>query len=131
MKKTTIIIIIAVIFFGCNKKRMVKSPDGKKELLFTWIESYSPSNRSYIKISLAEDPKTFVSIRPILDFPIAIYWGDTIKIRKGIIVDLDTTSGLMNWRSDLEKQDIRQMIIQKNTFDSLKWQSISLQKLFD
>jgi hypothetical protein len=89
---------------------------GNSKLKFEWVNSFNPYKKGYIKISLAKSDKAFVAIQPLMDFSIHIYWGDTIKIRGGILVDADTSGGVLNWRRDYTIDEELQVRL-----DTLKW----------
>ena len=125
MKKKFLYLVL-LVFTSCTytEKYSVSSPMGDNKLIFEWVNSINPNKRGYVKIYLNNSGKDFISIRPIMDFPIHIYWGDTIKVRGGILVNADTSSGRLNWRQDYTKPEELQVRI-----DTTKWKHYYLNKI--
>lgn len=124
--KNYILYLSLTLILSCtySEKYFISSPVGDNRLKFEWKNSLNPNNKGHIKISLTNRGKSFVAIRPILDFPIHIYWGDTIKIRGGILIDADTNNRILNWRRDYTKQEELQV-----KSDTIKWKHYYLSKI--
>jgi hypothetical protein len=97
-------------------KYYVTSPEKKRILVFEWVTGFNPDKKWFIKIYPKRYPKDFVAIRPIMDFPIDIFWGDTIKVRGGILVKADTANRVINWKADYTKKEAKEVMA-----DTVKW----------
>jgi hypothetical protein len=78
-------LLILISFSSCSytERCVVKSPIDQRTLIFEWVNSLNPNRKGHIKIFQKGDRNNFVAIRPIMDFPINIYWGNTIKLGAG------------------------------------------------
>ncbi len=126
MKRGVFIIVLFFVFFtiwNLNSRHYVISPDGKTKLVFEWVHSLRPSQESYIKIFREEDPNCFVSLHPMLDFEANIGWGDSIKIRGGILVE-DRTCGRLNWMRDYTQEEAKSVLTDRTTWKHYNWEDI-------
>jgi len=102
----------------------VSSPDKDRTLVFEWVNSLNPNKKGFIKIYPKESTEDFIAIRPIMDFPIDIFWGDTIKVRGGILVKADTSNGTINWKKDYTKKEVEEVME-----DTVNWKHYFLSKI--
>ena len=114
------------VLTSCNYKERysIISPKGDSQLIFEWVNTFNPHKKGYIKIYSSNSSESSVSIIPIMDFPIHIYWGDTIKIRGGILVSDETSFGILNWKRDYTKLEEMQVIV-----DTINWKHYYLNKI--
>jgi hypothetical protein len=122
-----IIYLQILLISSCSYKESydIVSPNGDKKLRFEWNNTLNPNDKGYIKIFLTASNKNFISIRPLMDFPIHVYWGNTIKIRGGVFINsniLDT--GVINWKKDYTALEETQVLS-----DTLNWKHYYLDKI--
>src|SRR5690625_3479595 len=109
--KIKILYILLITLSSCSfSKYYVSSPDKDRTLVFEWVNSLNPNKKGFIKIYPKESTEDFIAIRPIMDFPIDIFWGDTIKVRGGILVKADTSNGTINWKKDYTKKEVEEVM---------------------
>lgn len=114
--------LIMFLIYHSKESYILYSPDKKKHLVFTWHHSFI--NKSSISISLQGRNDASISIRPFMDFPILIYWGDTIKVRGGLFVKKNNSSQLINWKLDQTAEEISEIKRDTNI-----WKSYYLEKI--
>lgn len=123
--KIKILYILLMTLGSCSfSKYYVRSPDEDKTLVFEWVNSLNPNKKGFIKIYPKGSTEDFIAIRPIMDFPIDIFWGDTIKIRGGILVKADTSNGTINWKKDYTKKEAEEVMK-----DTINWKHYFLSKI--
>jgi hypothetical protein len=127
MKITFLSILLLITVGACsffNNKYYVRSPNKDKTLVFKWVNSLNPNKRWYVKIYQKGSADNYVAIRSMLDFPIALFWGDTIKIRGGIFVKGDTLNRMINWKEDYTKKEAEEIMK-----DTVNWKHYFLNKI--
>jgi len=92
-------ILLIPISCNNNEKNHIASPSGKQKLVFQWVNSLVPQNKGYVKIYI-DDSHQYVDIRPFMDFPSNIYWGDTLKVRGGFLVSTSSKLSMINFKED-------------------------------
>lgn len=114
--------------YRCRRVKFVfhfiTSPIGSEKLKIEWVDSFNPEEKSYVKISLAGKGDDYITIRPISDFSVHVYWGDTIKIRGGVLVEADTTERLLNWRQNYSSSEELEVLS-----DKVRWKHYYLNEL--
>ena len=110
MKRIGLFVLIIYLLLTCSSRNYVISPYKDKALVFEWNQSIHPNKKNYIKIFLSNSKKNYYSIHPISFIPIHVYWGDTIKIRGGILVDSNIVEpGIIDWKNDYTEFDQSQL----------------------
>lgn len=105
------VFILAACSCNFHDKYYINSPNSKNiALVFEWVNTLNPNKKGYIKIYPKGSAENYVAIRSMLDFPIAVYWGDTIKLRGGIFVKGDTLKRIMNWKNDYTKMEAKEVM---------------------
>jgi RNase P/RNase MRP subunit p29 len=126
MKQKLLYLLILISFSACSYRETceVKSPIDQRILVFEWLNSLNPNRKGYIKIFQKGDRSSFVAIRPIMDFPINIYWGDTIKVRGSILVSQPENQKNINWQFDYSLSEQAEVLR-----DTTKWKHYLLSKI--
>ena len=120
-----------ILFIGCILLSLrcrvpdtyyVHSPvDNKQKLEFTWMQSLIPGKKTDIKISIPDIPHASITIQPVMDFNVLIYWGDTIKVRGGTLIKADNSSNKINWLKSYTQDEYKEIIA-----DTIRWQPVFL-----
>lgn len=113
---------IVFLIYSSKESYKLFSPDNKNYLVFTWHHSFI--NKSYISISIQGRKDASISIKPLMDYPILIYWGDTIKVRGGLLVKNNNPTQLINWKFDQTAEEIQEIKRDTNI-----WKSYYLEKI--
>lgn len=116
---------MVLCLYACSDKEYISSPNEKSRILvFEWVNSLNPNKKGFIKIYPKGSTRDFIAIRPIMDFPIDIFWGDTIKVRGGILVKADASNGIINWKKDYTKTEAKEVMT-----DTVNWKHYFLSKI--
>jgi RNase P/RNase MRP subunit p29 len=126
MKQKLLYLLILISFSACSytERCEVKSPIDQRTLVFEWVNSLNPNRKGHIKIFEKGDRSSFVAIRPIMDFPINIYWGDTIKVRGSVLVSQPENQKNINWKFDYSLSEQAEVLR-----DTTKWKHYLLSKI--
>src|SRR5688572_3127545 len=116
--KNYLLFLLVPLISSCsfNESYYISSPVGNNKIKFEWKNTLNPNDEGHVKLSLPEMDKSYLNIRQVMDFSIHIYWGDTIKVRGGKLIGADTSSGMLNWRANYNKEEELQV-----GSDTIKW----------
>ena len=125
MRKLFLFVLIFNMY-SCEFKDTyeITSPKGDKKLSFQWVNTFNPYDNGHIKIFLSDSEEHSISLRSYMDFPLNVWWGDSIKLRGGILVGSDSIAGNINWREDYTELEAAEL-----KFDTVNWKHYYLSQI--